>query len=176
MSKQLAHLVLIISLVGQFLLTPAMAMPSLLHAFSHTQMSLISGSEHSDSELSNSELMSAETIPVVADQTLPNDNLHSSTNIDTAPEQTMTHGQKDCDMAMSGLSNHDGPTIDCDALCEMMGPGDCVSHCASATGILTQPQIDLISQVSSDRVQSGSWSTQTVELSSSNPPPKFEQA
>lgn len=153
MSKQLAHLVLIISLVGQFLLTPAMAMPSLLHAFSHTQMSSML---HSDE-------------PPVA---IPSDNLTTPHDI----EKAMTHGQQDCDMAMSGLKVNDSPTIDCDALCEMMGAGDCVSHCASATGILTQPQINLISQVSSDRVQSGSWSTQTVELSSSNPPPKFEQA
>jgi|GEM_PF-6338578 len=162
MSKQLAHLVLIISLVGQFLLTPAMAMPSLLHAFSHAQMALTS----------DSELMPAETMPIVTDQTQSNDSPTRS----HATKNTMTHGQQDCDMAMSGLNNNDGPTIDCNALCEMMGAGNCASHCASATGILTQPQISLISPKTSGRVQSGSWSTLTAELSSSNPPPKFEQA
>ncbi len=170
MSKQLAHLVLIISLVGQFLLSPAMAMPSLLHAFSHSQMSLLSNSELSESELSDSELMPTEAMPVVTNQTQSNNSLPADA------DQAMTHGQQDCDMAMSGLSNNDGPTIDCDALCEMMGAGNCASHCTSATGILTQPQISLISPETSGRVQSGSWSTQTVELSSSNPPPKFEQA
>lgn len=160
MSKQLAHLVLIISLVGQFLLSPAMAMPSLLHAFSHSQMSL----------LSDSELMPTVAMPVVTNQTQSNNSLPADA------DQAMTHGQQDCDMTMSGLSNNDGPAIDCDALCEMMGAGNCASHCTSATGILTQPQISLISPETSGRVQSGSWSTQTVELSSSNPPPKFEQA
>jgi len=170
MSKQLAHLVLIISLVGQFLLSPAMAMPNLLHAFSHAQMSLLSNSELSNSELSDSERMPAEAMPVVINKTQSNSSLPEDAN------QAMTHGQQDCEMAMSGLSNNDGPTIDCDALCEMLGAGNCASHCTSATGILTQPQISLMSPETSVRVQSGSWSPQTVELSSSNPPPKFEQA
>jgi len=165
MSKQLAHLVLIISLVGQFLLSPAMAMPNLLHAFSHAQMS-----PFSDSKLSDSELMPAEAMPVVINKTQSNSSLPEDAN------QAMTHGQQDCDMAMSGLSSNDGPTIDCGALCEMLGAGNCASHCTSATGILTQPQISLMSPETSVRVQSGSWSPQTVELSSSNPPPKFEQA
>ncbi|WP_299798025.1 hypothetical protein [uncultured Shewanella sp.] len=153
MSKQLAHLVLIISLVGQFLLTPAMAMPSLLHDYTHAQMSTMLHSGMSPVAVSSDSL------------TTPHDT-----------DMAMTHGQRDCDMAMSGHKLNGGPTIDCDALCKMMGAGSCVSHCASATGILTQPQVSVISQESSGKVQADFWSPRTSELSSSNPPPKFELA
>ncbi|ACA84495.1 hypothetical protein [Shewanella woodyi] len=157
MSKQLAHLVLIISLVGQFLLTPAMAMPSLLHAYSHAQMNDV---EHDAAGVSTM----IET--AVKSQLLP-------------PQSPLLTGQSDtldsrqnCD-AIAGILVNDNSdvSIDCDALCEMMGVGECVSHCANATGILIQANFALQVPESSASIQAGFWSTQTADPAPFNPPP-----
>ncbi|QFU20620.1 hypothetical protein FM038_001165 [Shewanella eurypsychrophilus] len=161
MTKQLAHLVLIISLVGQFLLTPAMAMPSFLHAFTHAEMT------HDDS----SELM-----PVIQQSPTLTSSMMQSSIVDATTFSNeagiMKHGEQDCDMMVSNMSSNDSDIlIDCDALCEMIAAGDCVSHCASTTGILIQAQFTLTTPESSAPVQTLSWSTQTAELASVNPPP-----
>lgn len=158
MSKQLAHLVLIISLVGQFLLTPAMAMPSLLHAFSHTQMVTM---DHHSGEMAT--LLSTPQQSALLDQMLPQSN--TSTDISSS--------EQSCDMMMSNMQMSDdaGLVIDCDALCEMMSAGECASHCASATGILIQAKFALSLPESSAPIQTGSWSKQTTEPAPFTPPP-----
>lgn len=60
---------------------------------------------------------------------------------------------------------------DCDPLCEMITTGDCAYHCVSAPGIIDQSQLILVSQNSIASLQTASWSLQTVELSTKNPPP-----
>ncbi len=158
MSKQLAHLVLIISLVGQFLLTPAMAMPSLLHAFSHTQMVTM---EHHSSEMTV--LLSTPQQSALLDQMPP----QSSTSLD------ISSSEQNCGMMMPTMqmSDNAGVVIDCDALYEMMGSGECASHCASATGILIQAKFALALPESSAPIQTGSWSKQTAEPAPFTPPP-----
>lgn len=158
MSKQLAHLVLIISLVGQFLLTPAMAMPSLLHAFSHTKMMTLDN--HSDEMMVQ---LSTPQQSAAVNQVL----LLSRSSIDTSSSE------QSCDMMMSNMqmSDDSGVVIDCDALCEMMSAGDCVSHCASATGILIQAQFSHSLPESSTAIQTSSWSKQTAESTPFTPPP-----
>ncbi|WP_076413393.1 hypothetical protein [Shewanella sp. UCD-KL12] len=160
MTKQLAHLVLIISLVGQFMLTPAMAMPSFLHAFTHAQMSQM---DHGDNAMKTLE-------PALQQSPTPNA-IESISDTDIV----MQHGEKDCDMVVSNMSaNNSDILIDCDALCEMMGAGDCISHCASATGILLQAQFDISSPESDGKVQTLSWSTQTIDPVHPNPPPIWQ--
>lgn len=154
MSKQLAHLVLIISLVGQFLLTPAMAMPSLLHAYSHAHMKAM---EH-DSDVSTEMLATQLQSELLSQQTF------SLTNSPDSEQScsTMVNIKKPSNLDIS---------IDCDALCEMMGVGECVSHCANATGILIQANFELLIPESSASIQTGFWSTQTAEPAPFNPPP-----
>lgn len=165
MTKQLAYLVLIISLVGQLLLTPAMAMPSFLHAFAHAQMSNMTHDE-APLPLLTSIKQSPTLLPSMVNTSLEAAQDSSSSKV------PMAHGEQDCDMMMSNLAGSSRDIlIDCDALCEMMGAGDCVSHCASATGILIQAQFTLISPVSTAPVQNSPWATQTADLASLNPPP-----
>ncbi|MBW8185310.1 hypothetical protein [Shewanella nanhaiensis] len=154
MSKQLAHLVLIISLVGQFLLTPAMAMPRLLHTYSHTQMNAMEHNSDINTEILATQLQSE--FPPLQTLTLTNspDSEQSCS--------TMVNIKKSSNLDIS---------IDCDALCEMMGVGECISHCSSATGILIQAHISLLSPESSGPIQTGFWSTQTAEPAPFNPPP-----
>ncbi|MFT5235672.1 MAG: hypothetical protein ACI90A_001035 [Shewanella sp.] len=158
MSKQLAHLVLIISLVGQFLLTPAMAMPSLLHAFSHTQMVTM---DHHSSKMTDR--LSTPQQSAQLDNMLP----QSNTPLD------ISSGEQSCDMMMPNMqmSDNAGAVIDCDALCEMMSSGECASHCASATGILIQAKFALALPESSAPIRTGSWSKQTAEPAPFTPPP-----
>ncbi|MEC4727937.1 hypothetical protein HWQ46_20590 [Shewanella sp. D64] len=158
MSKQLTYLVLIISLVGQLLLTPAMAMPSLLHAFSHVQMMTVDNHSSEMIKLLSTPHQSTLLVPVSS---------HSNTTVESI------HNQQSCGMIISNIPMPAdvGITIDCDALCEMMGSGDCVSHCANATGILIQAQFALVLPESSAAIQTRSWSTQTAEPVPFTPPP-----
>ncbi|WP_299802813.1 hypothetical protein [uncultured Shewanella sp.] len=139
MRKQIVYLVFFIALVGQFILSPAMAMPKYLHASSHA-------AQHNEPQASHT-------------QTILANSLASSHSADT---------QMNCDSDMPNLSLI---KIDCDALCDILGAGNCVSHCVSAPGIIEQHQLSLISPNSTASVQTSFWSPQTVELSSSNPPP-----
>ena len=139
MRKQIAYLVFFIALVGQFILSPAMAMPKYLHASSHA-------AQHLEPQASQA-------------QTLLASSLASSYSTDT---------QMNCDSEMASLSL---VKVDCDALCEILGAGNCVSHCVSAPGIIEQHQLRLVTSNSTASIQTSFWSLQTVELSSGNPPP-----
>ena len=158
MLKQITHLVLIISLVGQFMLTPVMAMPRFLHAFTHAHMAEMNSSDTS-MKMSSSTFTSQATYS-------------SDSNTGSKAEMVMKHGEKECDMMVANMMTSDSDIlIDCDALCEMMGEGGCVSHCASASGILIQAQFSLAPPESNGKVQTLSWSTQTTDLATFNPPP-----
>ena len=139
MRKQITYLVFFIALVGQFILSPAMAMPKYLHASSHA-------AQHIEPQASHSQI-------------LLTDSLAPSLSADT---------QMNCDSEMPDLSV---VKIDCDALCDILGAGNCVSHCVSAPGIIEQHQLSPLSPNSTASVQTSFWSLQTVELSSGNPPP-----
>ncbi|ABZ74859.1 conserved hypothetical protein [Shewanella halifaxensis HAW-EB4] len=141
MRKQIAYLAFFIVLVGQFILSPAMAMPKYLHASSHTY-------QHIESQ---SSLVS--TPPLITE---------SNTLSDIADSQ-MNCASKVLNLTLVN--------IDCDALCEMLGASDCVSSCVSAPGIVEQEQLPLTAQSSIASLQTIFWSLQTAELSSVNPPP-----
>ncbi|WP_227993173.1 hypothetical protein [Shewanella sp. YLB-07] len=162
--KQITHLVLIISLVGQFMLTPVMAMPRFLHAFTHAHMSEMDSS-NIPMKMSMGQALQSSTIESQV-------TYFSDSDTGSKAEMVMTHGEKECDMMVASMSTSDSDIlIDCDALCEMMGAGGCISHCASASGILIQAQFSLSSPESSGKVQTLSWSTQTADLATFNPPP-----
>ena len=164
MLKQITHLVLIISLVGQFMLTPVMAMPRFLHAFTHAHMSEM---DNSNTSMKMSMGQAPQSSTFNSQVTYSSDASSTQKN-----EMGMKHGEKECDMVIANMTASDGNLlIDCDALCEMMGAGECISHCANASGILIQAPLSPSSPESSDKVHTLSWSTQTAEPATFNPPP-----
>lgn len=144
MWKRITYLALLISLVGQFLLTPAMAMPKYLHASSHT-------SQH----VQQVELTSLPINPALVSEI----SIHQDAG--------------NCGSAM--LSANSSP-LDCDALCQILGAGDCLSHCISSPAIMEQDLLSLFPQQAGQSLQTLFWSPQTAEKSSVNPPPILFQA
>lgn len=139
MYKRFAYLALLISLVGQFLLSPAMAMPKFLHASSHAQQNI------------QQPLSITPAQPVLLSSTVQ-------------VNQDSTH----CGNSSPSINTS---MVDCDALCEMLGAGDCVSHCISTPAIIEQTQLCLTPLKTGQSLQTVFWSPQTAELSLVNPPP-----
>ncbi|ASJ98223.1 MULTISPECIES: hypothetical protein [Shewanella] len=136
MTRILGKLVLIIALLGQFILTPAMAMPSALVATMH------SGQMSGHMQMTQTEMPSQNELGRV-----------------------MSHQGEPCQM--SGVSQ----LVDCEALCAAIGPGDCVSHCASILGALDASVPSLAVPDHSGPIVTSAWSLQTAELTPLSPPP-----
>ncbi|MCL1051634.1 hypothetical protein L2755_18650 [Shewanella abyssi] len=145
MWKRIAYLALLISLVGQFLLSPAMAMPKFLHASSHA-------SQH---------------IQQIEQASLPLEQVLIS-SMGTSNQETSSCG--------SSMPSINASTVDCDALCEILAAGDCVSHYISTPAIIEQEQFNLAVQQTAQSLQTAFWSPQTAEQASINPPPIKLQA
>ncbi|MGS0681480.1 hypothetical protein ACVBIL_09990 [Shewanella sp. 125m-7] len=143
MRKQIAYLAFFISLVGQFLLSPAMAMPKFLHASSHI----------TQQQLETKSILQSPALALLEAQ---------------LSSEHQTGATINCD---SKMPNVNFAKVDCDALCEMLGASDCVSSSVSAPGIVEQEQLMLTAQSSMASLQTRFWSLQTVDLSSVNPPP-----
>ncbi|MFV7784146.1 hypothetical protein ACNPKB_03985 [Shewanella marisflavi] len=136
MTRILGKLVLIIALLGQFILTPAMAMPSALVA------TMYSGQMSGHMQMTQTEMPSQNELGRV-----------------------MSHQGEPCQMsAVSQL-------VDCEALCATIGPGDCVSHCASILGALEASVPSLAVPDHSGPIVTSAWSLQTAELTPLSPPP-----
>ncbi|CAM4156778.1 hypothetical protein [Shewanella aquimarina] len=142
MTRIFGKFVLIIALLGQFILTPAMAMPSAL-------MSMMKG-DHMAMAQNMSQVMSQEMTQV--------------TQAVKAGMQ-MSHQGQVC--KMSG----DNSLVDCEALCAAMGPGDCMTHCASTLGNLSASVPSLAFQPVSGLIVTTGWSLQTADLTPLSPPP-----
>lgn len=138
MKQQLIRGLLIIALVGQALLTPAMAMPSFLHAASH---------QHSEL---------AEPLP---------DDVWSPQGGVTELSQT---NSKHCDTPNAHAKV---PQIDCDALCEMLSSGNCLTHCASASAMLLHNPMSLAQPSSHYPLVLYIWYAETAYLAPIHRPP-----
>ncbi|MGS0693151.1 hypothetical protein [Shewanella sp. 0m-4] len=154
MRKQIVYLAFFISLVGQFILSPAMAMPKFLHASSHVYQPHVSENNQPQASLIPTAVLIAESfrLPHIADSQISCDS--------TAPN-----------LDLDGLGDFSLVEIDCDALCELLGADNCVSHYVSAPGIMEQEQFTTSAQSSTASVQTVFWSLQTAELSPINSPP-----
>ncbi|MFV7770089.1 hypothetical protein [Shewanella marisflavi] len=144
MTRILGKLVLIIALLGQFILTPAMAMPSALVA---TMPSALVATMHSGQMSGHMQMTQTE---------MPSQNELG---------RVMSHQGEPCQM--SGVSQ----LVDCEALCAAIGPGDCVSHCASILGALDASVPSLAVPDHSGPIVTSAWSLQTAELTPLSPPP-----
>ncbi|MCL1138141.1 hypothetical protein [Shewanella pneumatophori] len=161
MGKQIAYLAFFIALLGQFILAPAMAMPKYLSASSHTHT-------QQDTATPKSRLIPAEIIQAhgLSLSHTANDDLEMLQLASINPSDN----NPDCDPQAVQLSQL---TIDCDKVCEQLAAGNCISHCASAPGIIDHSQLAISIQSSSKSIQANFWSLQTVELASKNPPPIY---
>ncbi|QYK12649.1 hypothetical protein K0I63_18300 [Shewanella rhizosphaerae] len=150
MTRIFGKFVLIIALLGQFILTPAMAMPSAL-------MSLMHGG-HMEMALDQGDMRLAHNMnPEMAPST------QASAKYETGMQ--MSHQGEPC--KMSG----DNSLVDCEALCAAMGPGDCMTHCASTLGNLSAAVPSLTIQPLSGPIVISGWSLQTADLTPLSPPP-----
>lgn len=150
MGKQIAYLAFLVTIMGQFILAPVMAMPKYLIAPPHSMAQ------------QSATIQQSLTQATLFNQATQLDNLHEATSIAQA------NNSENCD---SNLSLHQSIKVDCDAVCEQLTASNCVSHCISTPGITDDSQLSLLISNSSSRIQTHFWSLQTVELSSKNPPP-----
>ncbi|OEG73803.1 hypothetical protein BEL05_15240 [Shewanella colwelliana] len=146
MMVNLAKAFLIIALMGQFILTPAMAMPNALLTLLHGQheMTAMSMGDNSRSE--------ALAFSMVDESVM-----------------AKSHGDEPC-MHLTADSKLLS-MIDCQAVCDALGSGNCMAHCASTLGSLIEPNLLVISIDLGGAIDSASWSLQTAELVQTSPPP-----
>ncbi|QYJ85911.1 hypothetical protein K0I73_17375 [Shewanella mesophila] len=151
----LTKVILIIILTGQFILTPAMGMPSALLSLLHSQQNM------------NELLVKPE--PVIMSLATINYSSRDTTTAVMAKGKMMSHGSSPCTMSHGGTKLLAG--LDCQSLCDIVGNGHCISHGGSTLAALHQliPLMPLIDQ--SAAIAGYMWSVQTAELAPLSPPP-----
>ena len=152
MRKQIAYLAFFITLVAQFVLSPAMAMPKFLHASSHALH------------------QQAMAVNAMKGVTAAPNHLSATTPFNDSSLAAELQGDDAMNCA-SNTVNLTLPKIDCEALCDILGAENCASHGASAPGIIEQHLLAFNEPSSLASIQTRFWSLQTVELASTNPPP-----
>lgn len=156
MGKQIAYLAFLVTIMGQFILAPVMAMPKYLVANTHSMAQ------------QNATIQPPLTQATLFNQATQLHNVNAIDNLHEATSIAQTNNSENCD---SNVSLHQSIKVDCDAVCEQLTASNCVSHCISTPGITDDSQLSLLISNSSSRIQTHFWSLQTVELSSKNPPP-----
>ncbi|ABZ78327.1 conserved hypothetical protein [Shewanella halifaxensis HAW-EB4] len=153
MARRFAHWVLLFSLLGQFLLTPAMALPDQLHRLGqvHLQEPL-----QQSAILLNSELSIADSSGSVTDA--------SATQIDS-----------------SLFSNHlfslvaeFGEQVSaslCEASCQMLSSGHCTTHSQCTAGLDSNISLLLNQDITTDKIESPAWSVKSALLQIVMKPP-----
>ncbi len=137
-----AKVLLILILVGQFILAPAMGMPSAL-------LSML----HNDTQQMSMENMT--TMDSVVEQSGMND--------------MMSHKGKPCSMA--GHDSGVLSKLDCQSLCDIVGGGHCAAHGASLPVIVELPSLEVAKLTLSGTIPSSTWSVKTAEPTSLYQPP-----
>ncbi|WP_144201602.1 hypothetical protein [Shewanella sp. KCT] len=161
MAAILGKFVLIIALLGQFILTPAMAMPSALMSLMHGGLMEMALDQGDMRDMRLAQKMNPEMAP--STHAVTQALTQASAKHETGMQ--MSHQGKPC--KMSG----DGSLVDCEALCAAMGPGDCMTHCASTLGNLSAAVPSLTIQPLSGPIVISGWSLQTADLTPLSPPP-----
>ncbi|MCG9713855.1 hypothetical protein L1D29_13615 [Shewanella insulae] len=143
MTRILGKFVLIIALLGQFILTPAMAMPSALMSLMHGGQMEMALDKHMDMSL----------------------DVAQASHGAVSGQMPMSHQGEPCKMSTGS------ELVDCEALCAAMGPGDCMTHCASILGNLSAAVPSLTIHPLSGPIVISAWSLQTADLTPLSPPP-----
>ncbi|QQX79665.1 hypothetical protein JK628_19450 [Shewanella sp. KX20019] len=146
MLKRITHLFLVISLLGQFLLTPAMALPDLLHTASKNQTAA-------------SELYLQRTSSASAQAKLINF-FSVDSEITESQQQLAQLGDLESDYV-----------LDCETFCQELASGHCTTHGGCTSGLYHLVSLALQFNLESERVADPLWSVKTVTLHIVNPPP-----
>lgn len=155
MLKRLTHLFLVISLLGQFLLTPAMALPDLLHTVSQNQIgtSVPSSSSYSSPSI-YSNMIDSET----ADS-------------ETAYLQIAQSQQHKPGKSVQLAEFEPSFVLDCELFCQEVASGHCISHGSCAPGLHSFVSLALQINLESKKIVEPTWSVKTTILHIVNPPP-----
>ncbi len=141
MKTFVAKALLIITLVGQFILTPAMGMPNALLSMLHSGQSEMS-----------MEMTAMDSVSTSSDM-----------------ENMMFHMNSSCSMAgsHSGLLSQ----LDCQSLCDIVGGGHCAAYNGSIPAIVELPSFEALKLLASETIPLSAWSVKTAEPTSLYQPP-----
>lgn len=148
MIQRIVQVLLLIALVGQNFLSPALAVHDLLHTIKTTggEVRLISpGASSAISSVSSFDSSTALTSSFLD----PNSVYPSALNQSLA----------------------DFSAFKCAEACTMLASGHCVSHCVSLTGIFIEPSLTKYRPGKSPQNHVTLWSAQTTDSLSINRPP-----
>ncbi|ABV89011.1 hypothetical protein [Shewanella pealeana] len=143
MARRLTHWVLLISLLGQFLLTPAMALPDQLHQL--------------EGHLPQSIVLSDIEANFVKNELAQND--VSATNKASSLFSLVAEIGEQVSASL------------CEASCQMLASGHCTSHSSCAPGLGPMCVLSLKQNISRGGIDGPSWSVKTVKLHIVTPPP-----
>ncbi|MDR8522216.1 hypothetical protein [Shewanella fidelis] len=153
MAKQLAHWVLFISLLGQFLLSPAMALPDQLHRLEPHFLQQL------ELHLQQPMLSLAAEADFTATPVLIND--VSGVNSDASLFSLMLE-----------ISEQIGQRL-CEASCQILSSGHCTSHSSCVLGLAAMAILFLKQDIGQSLIDGPSWSIKTVKLHVVTPPPNL---
>ncbi|MCG9730235.1 hypothetical protein L1D44_10275 [Shewanella sp. Isolate13] len=156
MARRFAHWVLLFSLLGQFLLTPAMALPDQLHQFGQSYLQEFEQHLQQSAVQLNSE-------PSITDSRVsPND--ASYTHIDPSLfSDNLFNLVADFGEQVNALL--------CEASCQMLSSGHCTNHSSCAPGLASPCVLSLKQNIGQEQIDGPSWSVKTFKLHVVTPPP-----
>ncbi|WP_299805582.1 hypothetical protein [uncultured Shewanella sp.] len=143
MARHLTHWVLLFSLLGQFLLTPAMALPDQLHQL--------------EDHLPQSIVLSDIEANFVKNELAQND-------------VSATNKASSLFSLIAEIGDQVNNSI-CEASCQMLASGHCMNHSTCAPGLGSMCVLSLKQNISRGGVDGPSWSVKTVKLHIVTPPP-----
>ena len=150
-----AKVILIIILTGQFILTPAMGMPSALLSLLHSQQNMV-------------EVLAGSEAVTISQATTDYSSMDTTADA-MMKDQMMYHGSSPC--SMSHGDSKLLAELDCQSLCDTVGNGHCLSHGVSTSAVLHQPLLLPPLMDQSAAIINYTWSVQTAELTPLSPPP-----
>ncbi|GIU12449.1 hypothetical protein [Shewanella sp. MBTL60-007] len=151
MARRIAHWVLLISLLGQFLLTPAMALPDQLHLLGQHQLQQLE--EHLQQSVTQTDIE-----PSLAKGELSLNDMSAAIK----------------DLSLYNLVAEIGEQVSttlCEASCQMLSSGHCTNHSSCAPGLGSMCVLLLKQNISQEQIDGPSWSVKTVKLHVVTPPP-----
>ncbi|WP_185826745.1 hypothetical protein [Shewanella canadensis] len=149
MIQRIVQILLLITLVGQNFLSPALATHDLLHTINTT------GEEVRLSPSAISSVSSFDSSTALAPSSLDPNSTYSKPVNPSALSQILA----------------DFSAFKCAEACTMLASGHCVSHCVSLTGIFIEPSLTKYRPGRSPQNHVTLWSAQTTDSLSINRPP-----
>ena len=154
MIQRIVQVLLLITLVGQNFISPALAMHDLLHTIDTTGEKVI---------LSSSDTLDNST--TLTSGSLQPSSIYLSSAISSGSNQSTS------DSSGSNQSLADFSGFKCAEACTMLASGHCISHCVSLIGIFIEPGLKKYRPGRSPQNSVALWSAQTTDSSPVYRPP-----